>query len=347
MKLFTLMVALVIAAVAGALSVPAAAQSGDSAPTRVAIVTLGEPGLDVIGPHVNAAQLRLAMAMITPQDGPDVLVLRINSAGGMLAEAPRLSDLIHDELKPKMRVVVWVDRALSAAALVALTSEEIVMTPGGTLGAVVTTVKREGQTVALTGDDLSTALQVGAEVARRGKHEARVVRAMQMPDALSVDRSESGERTFRSDEGGSEIVNPEGSILTLNATTAESLGVSLGTASTPNELMTLLGIQRWRDVGTRADDEMRSGRRNVGKALEEISRYRQTREKALREVRGAQTPEERRDAMTRAARADAEAGRLMNLWPNVREYVTGIDITDALNPLVPPTKLSQPQQLVP
>lgn len=342
MKLFTLIAAVMAATLAGALTHPAAAQSGDPGPTRVAIVTLGEPGLDVIGPHVNAALLRNAMAVIPPADGPDVLVLRINSAGGMLAEAPRLSDLIHDDLKPKMRVVVWVDRALSAAALVALTTHEIVMTPGATLGAVVTTVKREGQTEAISGDDLSKALQVGAEVARRGKHNARIIRAMQMPEALSVDCSESGELTFRSDEAGAELVNPTGGILTLNATTAEKLGISLGTASTPAELMTLLGIDRWREVGTRADDEVRAARRNVGKALEEISRYRQTRERALRDVRGAQTPAERRDAMERAARADAEAGRLMNLWPNIREYVTGIDMASALSPLVPPSNPPQP-----
>jgi len=342
MKLFTLIAAIMAATLAATLSRPAAAQPGEAGPTRVAIVTLGEPGLDVIGPHVNAVLLRNAMAMIPPADGPDVLVLRINSAGGMLAEAPRLSDFIHDDLKPKMRVVVWVDRALSAAALVALTSEEVVMTPGATLGAVVTTVKREGQTEAISGEDLSKALQVGAEVARRGKHNARVIRAMQMPEALSVDRSESGELTFRSDDAGMDIINPTGSILTLNATTAEKLGVSRGTASTPAELMTLLGIDRWRDVGARADDEVRAARRNVGKALEEISRYRQTRERALREVRGAQTPEERRDAMTRAARADAEAGRIMNLWPNVREYVTGIDLATATNPLIPPANPPRP-----
>jgi len=67
--------------------------------------------------------------------GADLLVVPIDTPGGTLQAAFDFGDFIFNKLRPRIRVVFYIDnQALSAGALIALSGHEIIMGPGGTIG---------------------------------------------------------------------------------------------------------------------------------------------------------------------------------------------------------------------
>ena len=309
----------------------ATVRGADDDTVRAAFITLGAPGMDAVGPYINAASLRASLAKLPTNDPVDVIVLRVNSMGGLLAEVPRLSDLI-EERKETSRVVVWVDRALSAAALASLSSATIVMTPEGNIGSAVTFVRRQGKAEALTGADLEKALAVGAAIAARGKHEPLLVKAMQTPVPVSCDLGAAGPVNFREDETGTEIVNKEGEILTLTAQQAVRWGLSDGTADTKESLMALLGYAKWTDVGAEADADQARYRSEVQQADLTLQERRVRRDEALQKVRTATTPEDKKAAAKVAGRLDAEIGLTFTKYPSLREYYGAVAAADIVLP---------------
>lgn len=301
---------------------------------RAAFITLGEPGKDAIGPYINAVSVGQSLAKLPTNDPVDVLVFRINSTGGLLAEVPRLSDLIESR-KETSRVVVWVDRALSAAALSSLTSATIVMSPEGTIGSAVTFVRRQGRAEALAGEDLEKALAVGAAIAARGKHEPLLVKAMQTPIAVSCDLGAAGPVNFREDETGTEIVNKEGEILTLTAQQAVRFGLADGIAGSEEELMKVLGYAEWKDVGAEADADQVKYRADVQAADLNLQERRVRRDEALQKVRDSATPEDKKAAAKVAGRLDAEIGLIFRQYPALREYYGAVAADDIVPPGTP------------
>ena len=256
--------------------------SDEAEPVDVAFVSLAEPPeMDIVGPYVNALMLREAIDAIPFQQRPDLVVLELHSRGGMLSEAPYISDYIERELEPECRVVMWVDEAYSAAALVAMCADEVVMHTDGAIGAAVTFENRDGEWQAIQGDDLDRALRVGEIIASRGGHEPLVIRAMQSRTACSYDETPDGARQWRADEQGEVVVNPTDRILTLNAEQALEHGVIEGVADSREELMGVLGIDSWRIVGEQADDHIRNARRDLKRKAARLMRLLDEIDKAM------------------------------------------------------------------
>ncbi len=229
---------------------------------RVTVLTIGEPDRNVIGPVINADTLREAIDRLESDD-PDVIVLHINSPGGMVSAVPPLSELIRHELEQEYRVVAWVQRAASAAALVTLTCDEIVMMPEAILGGVVTyEADPDGRLTPITHDEANVMWQVGERVAELGGYDPAILHAMQEPTGLS----RSGD-DWQPDASGDVVVCPEGEILVFNAVTAEQAGVSLGVAPELADLMRVLEIENWRLVGEEAETWLAAAHASAGAAL--------------------------------------------------------------------------------
>jgi hypothetical protein len=223
--------------------------------SKIAFITLE----GMVGPSMNAAALRESVKKIEDEE-PDILVLEIDSGGGFLSEVKPLSDVIEKFLKPKYRVVVWVDSAISAAAMTAITSEEIYFQSKGNLGAA-TAYSGEGK--AVKGEELELILRMMEDISRRGDHNPLVVRAMQIRMDLSSDIDDDGRVTWRDDLNGKYIVSTRDRILTLNAIDAVKYKFARGVADSRNELAEMLGSSEWVEVGQKADKYQQDFRENV------------------------------------------------------------------------------------
>jgi len=249
----------------------AAPRAVDSAGAlRIAFITLGDPPHDMVGPFLNAKALKKSVELLE-DDQPDVVVLRINSGGGAILEISKLVNVIQKDLKPKYRVVGWIESAISAAALTAINLEELYfMKKGNFGGAVAFSSDGRGRTQSLQGPELERLLKQAEGWARNGGHDPLLLRAMQVPTDLSCDIDANGVVHWRNDLQGQYIVSTkEGEhILTLNSLDAVKYGLASGVADTKDELARLLGAVdgEWVEVGKDADEHQRQFREAVAEA---------------------------------------------------------------------------------
>ncbi|RMH12541.1 MAG: hypothetical protein D6695_06315 [Planctomycetota bacterium] len=180
-------------------------------------------------------------------DGTGIVVFRIDSGGGLLLEIQKLSDVIHEEYKPRFRTVAWIDSAISAAAMTAHCIEEIYFLPDGNYGACTGWF---GALQAVSGRGLEEVLYMMEKISARGGYDPQIMRAMQINEPLSCTIDErTGEVTWYQTEEGEYLVNSGDKILTFTAPQAEKFKFSKGTAANLDELTRLLGYQEIDWVG--------------------------------------------------------------------------------------------------
>jgi len=230
--------------------------------TKVAFVSLE----DTVGPYLNADALLRSVEILDglpEEEQPDIVVLRINSGGGALLEVEPLSDAIHEEMKPKFRVVGWIESAISAASMTVWNCEEIYMMPEGNVGGTVAFSSGPGGAKAAEGEFLEQILDLGVMLSERGRRDPLIMRAMQVFMTLSCDIHEDGTITWYPNDSGKELVSAEKRILTLNAADAVKYGIAKGIASTKDELAKQMGCHEWVEVGPEADEYQKEFRENV------------------------------------------------------------------------------------
>lgn len=251
---------------------PSARQKAiDAGAIKIAFITLGDPPNDMVGPFMNADALEESIELLE-DDEPDIVVLWINSGGGALFEVQPLSDVIEKTIKPKYRVVAWIESAISAAAMTATTCEEMYFMSRGNYGAAVAFSQEGGTLASVQGEELEQILRFGEELSRRGNRDPLILKAMQKRMPLSCDIDANGVVTWREDTSGEYVVSPATQILTLNAVDAQKYRVSGGIADTKDELAKLLGAPEWVEVGQDANDYQVEFRENVAKANVEVGK---------------------------------------------------------------------------
>ncbi len=219
---------------------------------RAAVLSLGDhrAGKDMVGVYMTADSLRRAIPLLEKElgsDGSGILVLRISSGGGMLLEIQKLSDVIEYELKPRFRVVGWIDSAISAAAMTAHAIEELYFTSDGHYGACTGWF---GQLNAVKGRDLEEVLYMMEKISARGGYDPKIMRSMQINEPLSCSIDEFGNVTwYQTEDGGEFLVNPGDEILTFTSDQAEKFKFSKGTADTIDELARAMGVPEVEWVG--------------------------------------------------------------------------------------------------
>jgi len=229
---------------------------------RIAFITLEE----MVGPFMNARALAHSIDLLE-DDKPEIVVLQINSGGGIGLEVQKLSDVIEHKIKPKYRVVAWVESAISAAAMTAWTCEEIYMMKEGNIGAATGYRMLNGRAEAVEGEELEMVLRQMEQISERGNHNPLVMRAMQVPTNLSADIDPStGAVTWRNDLSGQYIVSTEKQILTFNSIDAVRFGVARAIADNKDELARALGCSSWVEVGADADEYQVRFREDVQQA---------------------------------------------------------------------------------
>ncbi|HYF14897.1 MAG TPA: hypothetical protein VD971_07490 [Phycisphaerales bacterium] len=233
---------------------PAAPVAGGAKAPKGLVLTLGDQeNGDMVGLYMVADVLKRAIPTLEKElgtDGTGILVLRIHSGGGSISEIQPLSDVIHNDFKPRFRVVGWIDTAISAAAMTSHCIEEIYFTSRGNYGACTAFAGSLDRPV--EGFQLETILAMMEKISARGGYDYRIMRSMQIQDPLSATITPEGEVRYFSDAtSGDIVVNREKDILTFNAVTAERVKFSRGTADTLAELASLMRVPEIEWVGKR------------------------------------------------------------------------------------------------
>lgn len=216
---------------------------------RAAVITFGDAdaGQDMVGAFVTANSFRNCIPLLE-EENVEIVVIRINSGGGAVFELQGLSDVFHNEFKPRFRTVAWVDYAISAASLAPHTLEEHYFMRRGAYGG--NTAFFGASMVAVAGRGLEDILYYAERASERGGHDPRIIRAMQILEPLSVDHDEHGRVTamYQNDQGQI-VINKPNRVLALTSVTAQQIGFAKGIADTLDELATAMGLTEVEWVG--------------------------------------------------------------------------------------------------
>lgn len=317
--------------------VPPAPTSGKKVP-KGAIITLGEGGdKDMVGVYMTAEILKRAIPTLEKELGTDrtgIVVFRIHSGGGSGREVQLLSDVIHNEYKPRWRVVGWIENAISAAAMTSHCIEEIYFTTEGRYGACTGFYGSIDKPV--EGVPLEKMLFQMEKISARGNYDSQIMRAMQVQYPLSAHIDSNGDVHFYGDlTSGDIIVNRQKEILTFNAVTAARVKFSKGTADTLEDLQRLMGYQEIEWVGEKVKnvpwpvsraEKLQMDYREQTKRDEDNTRlYWTSYQRALAAAEGAQNRDDRGMFVGRARQWLNKIKDMVRNNPAFRESVFGME----------------------
>lgn len=237
---------------------------------RAAVLSYGDAdaGQGMVGTYITAQSLREVIPILEEED-IDIVVFRINSGGGAVLELNPLSDVLHNEYKPKFRTVAWVDYAISAASLTPHTLSEHYFMRRGAYGGNTAWF---GAMQAVGGRGLEDILYDAERISERGGHDPRIIRAMQIMEPLSVDLDENGRVTeMYQTEEGEVVINKPNRVLALTSVTAQQIGFADGIADTVEELGKAMGLTEVEWVG----EEVEGVPYPVSKAEKYLRRFRE------------------------------------------------------------------------
>lgn len=237
-----------------------------------------------MGTDITASIYRKLIPDILEQD-PDVIIIVMNSAdyadtfATVLGEAkpgdisrPEFDDykeivnIFHDDLG-KYRQVVWIQDAVGIASTVALSWEELYMTPNARLGGM-------SMVLALTGADKWSDDDIRAKMMAAWMGSAKSLleyggyayaladAMMYAPNMLSA-TFKGREVVWTLDESGEFVIDSDDErTANFRAEAAENLLISDGTAETLDDLALLLGFREYRVIDTHAKKIVDGYRKN-------------------------------------------------------------------------------------
>lgn len=221
--------------------------SADPAAISIAIIPIGIGQSDQIGRHITAEGVYLALQSVIAQAKSlnidpatrVVIIFHFVSRGGMLAEVPWLIEIIQWAETQFHATVGLIERAESAAGLVALACDRLMFLPSGVLGAAVAFEEdATGTPHALTGPARDNAVQIARLAAQAGHRNPDIAEAMATQSGLSFDPATSMSTLG---DAGPIVINRIGTVLTLSSVEAQRIGVSQATVNDLGHLIRELG----------------------------------------------------------------------------------------------------------
>lgn len=325
----------------------------DKAIPRGAVITMGERNdMNMVGVFLTAETLRRMMPMLE-EEKVDVVVFRFYSGGGYGSEVMPMSDVV-EEYKKKFVSVAWIESAISAAAMTAHTFEDIYFTSQGNYGACTGFYGSLDRPV--TGRELEKALAEMEVISGRGKHDPKIMRAMQISSsdedvrtlqiapptgALSANIDENGDvMWFQDSTSGKYVINPSAGrrILTFNSETAEKFKFSRGTADTLDELAKKMGFQEIEWVGEKdsrylypvckAEKFNLKFRANTMRDQEHFREYYRSFNMNYELARAEQDKQRRGAYVAKCRQAIENVKRMVRNNPNFAPQVLGVEVKD-------------------
>jgi ATP-dependent protease ClpP protease subunit len=231
----------------GALPPPPKPKGSDTGPTSrpaklpgfFVIPVKGTFGTDVTGELLEKC---LTMAKYRK---PAAVILEVNSPGGSVRELQRLIKVL--EKFKDMRIVAYVEKAHSAAAILSMACKEIVMGPKATIGgAKVFQLDVFGIPSNIEEKFASILRAEFRSAVKRAGHNHLFLKAMMDErTVLSLKTGKDGPVVVEGSSKDTEIIKRRGEILTMTTDEAMKWGLAAGSAESAKTSNKVLGIAKW------------------------------------------------------------------------------------------------------
>lgn len=210
----------------------------------------------VIGKEVVAAKLEEALKIGLKREGT-ILVLSVDSPGGLVSETEKIIGLLSKH--KKVRSIAYIKKALSAAAIISLTCDEIYMHKDAHIGAATAIQVQGGEYTAVDEKFQSVWRSVGRHAAEIGGHSPLLAEAMIDKRMQLRLRMDGGKKIIErydtmdwKDFDQGDIVTEKEKLLTLTAREAHKIGLSSGICTgVPGIGKVAAGLADWRSSSSR------------------------------------------------------------------------------------------------
>jgi hypothetical protein len=207
-------------------------------PTYYVIPLHGE-----VGDTILATPLEKSLADAVARK-PTVVILDIDSPGGLVAEAAQIIHVLHD-YNSRLRIVVLADKDFSAAAILSLSVKEIYLKSTGAIGAAVSYQPGGPGLPPKLNEKFNSAWRAIARTsAEEGRHEPLLADAM-IDNNFELHQELVGGKVVIREGAGEHMLCSKGTILTLTGREAVTCGLSNGVAENYAELGKALGYASW------------------------------------------------------------------------------------------------------
>jgi membrane-bound serine protease (ClpP class) len=231
----------------------------------------------VVGKEIQAGKIHSVM-MHGLTDPATVLVLDIDSPGGLVSECEKIIQLFSET--SSRRSIAFIRNAYSAAAIIALTCDEIYMREGAAIGAAtalaVATTKPGGPVkVGAVEEKLQSAWRATCRLAASvGGHDPRFAEAMVDADMQLRVVMKDGKRLIEpgaelsaEDHAEKRVLTEKGKLLTMTALEAHRFGLAEGVVSDFSGVAALAtGASDWVPVCKVGENVMADFRREAERA---------------------------------------------------------------------------------
>ena len=198
-----------------------------------------------IGVEVKAEFLSEALADARSRK-PDFVVLAFDTAGGSMEEMDKLIKLLGEA--KDLKIIAYVRKATSAAALLALACPEIYMAIDGMIGADLPDRQSPGSLIeAVDRKNLSQLRSRARAAARSGGHPVAIAEGMFNPDLELVLVTEGGKPVVKPGQAEKPL-KAKGKLLTLIGKEAVECGLAKGWARDVAALNEVMGLEPWHVV---------------------------------------------------------------------------------------------------
>src|SRR5258706_9489593 len=210
------------------------------------------PLIGEIGAEVKADDFRDALAAAR-RGGAQYVVLVIDSPGGSIDERNKILAVMVQT--KALKLVAYVKRALSAAAVLAVACPQICMSPDASIGAAVAfKIGPNGMPEDIE-EKFASAVRPGDRApAAMGDRSGLWIRGMsELNLELSLVQEDGQPRLVEGlTEGDAKPIKKKGEILPLTAKEALAAGLSTATINDVAAIRDALGIKAWHDTGDQA-----------------------------------------------------------------------------------------------
>jgi len=253
-----------------------------------------------IGSEVTAASLEdgIKQARLAK---PDFVVLFINSPGGSITEMFKIVQVIRDA--KDLRFVAYVDRAISAAGIVALSCPRLYMSENGTIGAALPwKLGPDGTPQEIESKFRSAFAGEVRGLAESAGHSGLLASGMIEPD-LELALTTKNDKPYVIELGpngpprGAILLKKKGGVLTLTGKEALACGLAAGNAASIADLGKIFGPGVWHKVDDLGWNSMKhqaalarkQGERNayLRSVAPELERIRAHVEQSMAQANGA------------------------------------------------------------
>jgi ATP-dependent protease ClpP protease subunit len=196
-----------------------------------------------VGDTVLASALEKSLADAALRK-PTVVVLDIDSPGGLVEEAQKIIKVIHHYNK-QLRIVALTDKDLSAAAILSLAVKEIYVKSTSTIGAATSFQPTNLQLPPKIEEKMQSAWRaVARNSAEEGGHEPLLAEAM-IDNDIELHLESANGKTVVKEGPGERLLCRKGKILTLSSHEAVECGLAAGDADDVSELGAELKMPAW------------------------------------------------------------------------------------------------------